>query len=272
MECNEYREQFTQFLGGNLSQVESKAFSEHLEKCNECRAEFQKFSQLWNLLGEMPVPEPSAAMKTEFNEMLSGYKNQNSGQYITFTRKLEELFGFINGRLIARPAFGILMLIIGLIAGYLVHNPAGMISSQNNQIDSLSSQVSEMKQLIMLSLLQDQSASRRIQAVSYTDEIPVLNRKIMDALFTTLNEDPNVNVRLATLEALAKMADDPNVREGLIRSIELQDSPIMQSAIADLMVKLREKKSVNELQKLLERKDINQMVKVNIENSIQKLI
>lgn len=272
MECNEYREQFTPFLSSSLSPNESKAFSEHLEKCNECRNEFQHFSQLWNLLGEMPVPEPSTAMKMEFNEMLSGYKNKYSVKPISFTRKLEEMFGSFSRRLITRPVFGILMLMIGLITGYMVHNPDGMISSQNNQIDSLSSQVSEMKQLIMLSLLQDQSASRRIQAVSYTDEMPVLNRKIMDALFTTLNEDPNVNVRLATLEALAKMADDPNIREGLIRSIELQDSPIMQSAIADLMVKLREKKSVNELQKLLEREDINQMVKVNIEKSIQKLI
>ncbi len=28
-------------------------------------------------------------------------------------------------------------------------------------------------------------------------------------LFTTLNEDPNVNVRLATLEALVKLAGEP---------------------------------------------------------------
>ena len=94
----------------------------------------------------------------------------------------------------------------------------------------------------------------------------------MDALFTTLNEDPNVNVRLATLDALVKLAHDPKVREGLVRSIDLQDSPIMQSAIADVMVKLQEKSSVQYLQKLLGKKDLNQMVKINIEKSIQKLI
>jgi HD superfamily phosphohydrolase YqeK len=55
-------------------------------------------------------------------------------------------------------------------------------------------------------------------------------------------------------------------------SINLQESPLMQSAIADAMVKLREKSSVEFLQKLLNKKDLNQMVKHNIEKSIQKLI
>jgi HEAT repeat protein len=151
-------------------------------------------------------------------------------------------------------------------------NQPGKMAAQNRQIDSLSSQISEMKEIMMLSLLQDQSASRRIQAVSYTEDMTSLDKKISDALFTTLNEDTNVNVRLATLEALAKMADSPVVREGLIRSIALQNSPIMQSAIADVMVRLHEKKSVGQLRQLLERQDLNQMVKVNIEKSIQQLI
>jgi hypothetical protein len=129
-----------------------------------------------------------------------------------------------------------------------------------------------MKQVMLLSLLHDPSASQRIRAVSYTDEISNVSLKVIDALFTTLNGDPNVNVRLATLEALIKLSGEPRVREGLVRSIDLQDSPIIQSAIADAMVKLQEKSSVKSLQKLLKRKGLNQMVKINIGKSIQKLI
>ena len=124
----------------------------------------------------------------------------------------------------------------------------------------------------MLSLLQNPSASQRIRAVSYTEEITNVDMKVISALFTTLNEDANVNVRLATLEALVKLASEPMVREGLVKSIALQDSPLMQSAIADAMVKLQEKSSVKSLQDLLHKKGLNQMVKINIEKSIQKLI
>jgi HEAT repeat protein len=129
-----------------------------------------------------------------------------------------------------------------------------------------------MKQVMMLSLLQDPSASQRIRAINYTEDIGNVNLKVISALFTTLNEDPNVNVRLATLDALIKLAGEPKVREGLVRSIDLQDSPLMQSAIADAMVKLQEKSSVQSLRNLLNKKGLNQMVKVNIEKSISKLI
>ena len=124
---------------------------------------------------------------------------------------------------------------------------------------------------MMLSLLQNPSASQRILAVGYTEEISTVNNKVIDALLTTLNEDPNVNVRLMTLEALVKYSEAPRVREGLVQSISLQESPLLQSAIADVMVKLQEKKSVQSLQKLLHKKDLNQMVKLKIEQSIHKL-
>jgi HEAT repeat protein len=68
------------------------------------------------------------------------------------------------------------------------------------------------------------------------------------------------------------LSAEPSVREGLVRSIENQESPIVQAAIADVMVKLNEKSSVEELKKLLGRKDLNEAVKINIEQSIQKLI
>jgi hypothetical protein len=47
---------------------------------------------------------------------------------------------------------------------------------------------------------------------------------------------------------------------------------LMQSAIADVMVKLQERRSIKSLQKLLNKKDLNGMVKIKIEQSIRKLI
>jgi hypothetical protein len=46
---------------------------------------------------------------------------------------------------------------LGLFCGYILHQPDRTARSYNRQIDSLSSQVSDMKQVMMLSLLQDPS-------------------------------------------------------------------------------------------------------------------
>ncbi len=68
---------------------------------------------------------------------------------------------------------------------------------------------------------------------------------------------PNVNVRLTTLEALTHFARDPVVREGLIQSILQQESPLVQAALADVMLKLQEKRAIQPFKKLLQQKDLN---------------
>jgi len=272
MECKDYREQFPLLFAGRADQKLVGLIENHLESCEECRLEFETAGKIWDLMGEIPQAEPPASMKVGFEAILSNYKKELVERRNPVNDLLDTIREYWYLR--ARPnlAFSIILLVVGLTTGYLFHKPAQTTVAYSRQIDSLSSQVSEMKQLMMLALLQDPSASQRIRAVSYTEDMSSVNRKVIDALFSTLNEDPNVNVRLATLEALVTLADEPMVREGLVRSINLQESPVMQSAIADIMVKLQEKSSVQSLQKLLGKKDLNKMVKTKIENSIQKLI
>jgi hypothetical protein len=272
MECKDYREQFSLLLTNSLDENERSRIENHLSACEECTREFEGAKKVWDLMGEIPQPEPSESMSANFNVLLSNYKEQLVVRKNPFDGWINKFRQYWMLQAQPRLAFSILLIALGLSGGYILHQPGQSVVSYNRQIDSLSSQVSDLKQVMLLSLLHDPSASQRIRAVSYTDDISKVNYKVIDALFTTLNSDTNVNVRLATLEALVKLADDPKVREGLVRSINLQDSPIMQSAIADVMVKLQEKSSVQFLQKLLVKKNLNQMVKINIEKSIQKLI
>jgi hypothetical protein len=272
MECKDYREQFTLMLTDFPNQGSFTEDENHLAGCADCRKEFNTLKKIWDLMGEIPQPQPSAEMQAEFSDILADFKKEMIPKINPSPEWIIRLKEWLYFQLRPSLTASILLVAAGLISGYLLHQPRQSAISYSRQIDSLSSQVSEMKQLMMLSLLQDPSASKRIQAVAYTDEMSNVNLKVIDALFTTLNDDPNVNVRLATLEALVKLADEPKVREGLIRSINLQDSPLMQSAIADVMVKLSEKSSVQSLQELLRKKDLNKMVKLNIQKNIDKLI
>ncbi|MEO7530876.1 MAG: HEAT repeat domain-containing protein, partial [Sediminibacterium sp.] len=108
--------------------------------------------------------------------------------------------------------------------------------------------------------------------VSYSSEIKSANKEVVDALLSTLNNDENVNVRLVTLEALSQYANDAAVREGLVQSIIQQDSPLLQAALADVMLKLQEKSSVQSFRKLLQNKDLDHSIRGKIEQTITKLI
>ncbi|MGE5427315.1 MAG: HEAT repeat domain-containing protein [Methylococcaceae bacterium] len=272
MECKDYREQFTSLLTDSLPEAERRELVSHLESCAGCREELEEVKKIWELMGDVEQPEPSPVMRANFKAMLSDYKKETQAKKNPFGVWGERLRQFLSLQVQPRLAYSLLLVAIGLIGGYYLHRPETSAMAYNQQIDSLASQVSEMKQVMMLSLLQDPSASQRIRAVSYTEEISNVDLKVISALLTTLNEDPNVNVRLATLDVLTKLAGEPKVREGLVRSINQQDSPIMQTAIADVMVKLQEKSAVDSLQKLLNKKNLNKMVKSKIEKSIQILI
>ena len=124
---------------------------------------------------------------------------------------------------------------------------------------------------MVLSLLENPSATERLQAVSMSTQLPDPDNQVIDALLTTLNYDPNTNVRLVTLEALTKYAHTPRVRQGLVKALAHQDSPILQLALADLMVKLQEKRSLQSLRQLLRQRGLVPEVKTKVEHSIRTL-
>jgi predicted anti-sigma-YlaC factor YlaD len=273
MGCEYYKEQFTLLLTDSLDRTRREALENHLTVCMDCRKEFNEAKKVWDLMGEVPEPIPSDTMRSRFSALLNNFKKQrqaNNNFLHDWIIKLREylLLQVVQPRLV----FTILIAGIGFVAGLLLNRNGQTAVAYTRQIDSLSAQVSEMQQMIMFTLLQDPSASQRIRAVGYTVKIGQANSRIIDALLTTLNEDPNVNVRLAALESLVRYAEEPRVREGLIQSLTSQESPLLQSAIADVMVKLQEKKSIQNLQKLLLREDLNKMVKTKIEQSIDRLI
>lgn len=271
MKCEQYEEKLIGLLNNELTPAEQAELEKHLETCVACSAELASMKPMWELMGTMEAPEPSAHMRVKFNAMLETYKESVEDQK-------ESAWSNINNRLNSlwhwQPrwtlAYSLMIILIGFGGGYLLF--AGKGSKQDQQLQALTSQVHELKQTMMLALLENPSASERIRGVSYTSEIKHADKEVIDALLATLNNDPNVNVRLSTLDALAHLASHPEVREGLIKSIAQQDSPLMQSAIADVMLKLQEKRSVKSFRELLKQKDLNPGVRDKIKETITQLI
>jgi len=126
--------------------------------------------------------------------------------------------------------------------------------------------------MMMINMLEKESATERLKAVSLTQGMDEASNKVTNALLQTLNGDENVNVRLAALEALKPYVKDEFVRASLIRSIPEQESPLVQIALAELMVAIQEKSSVKALEKVLHSNKTPRDVKKRIKQSIEVLI
>ena len=268
MKCD--KERVTHWLNNQLTDAERQEFEVHLADCTACQQEVKEATKVLNGMKQIQVPEPSADMEVRFLGMLDAFKQsvvKKDNVWKSFISRLQQLWSF-QPKL--QLAYSIVLLMLGITVGYLFLNKSPKDNSKE-QIATLSSKVEDMRQMMMLSLLENPSASERLRAVSYTEEITNVNEQIIDALLRTLNEDPNVNVRLVTLEALIKYGNQPRVREQLIRSIAKQESPLVQSALADIMIKLQEKRSVSAFKLLLKNTGIDNPVKPKIEKTITQL-
>jgi hypothetical protein len=89
-------------------------------------------------------------------------------------------------------------------------------------------------------------------AVSQVMEMEKPDDEIVQALVKTMNEDVNTNVRMAALDALSKFHQDPQVRKELVKSLAKQKDPVVQIALIQLMVQMKEIGVVKDLQKIVD--------------------
>jgi predicted anti-sigma-YlaC factor YlaD len=272
MNCDYTKGKLTDWLNNNLEKGEQMAINRHLAECVSCQEEFAADKQIWDGMAKIRIPEPKEAMRTNFYTMLDEFKEaEKAAARFSFQSMMESIREFVLPQWTVQVGFSLLLVGLGWVIGNRTSRSKVDATAYQQRIETLASQVQDMKSTMMLSLLENPSATERLRAVGYTSEITKADDRVLEALFATLNNDPNVNVRLVTLEALTQYAGDASVREGLVKSLALQESPMVQVALADVMVKLQEKRSVKALKTLLQKEDLNDLVKVKIEQTIKDL-
>jgi predicted anti-sigma-YlaC factor YlaD len=272
MNCEHTKDQLTNWLNGRLSNAERMVVEKHLSQCPECQEEFASGKVLWDSLAQIKVPEPNESMRVNFYAMLDDFKSaEKKSQPFSLQDVIARIRDFVLPQWTVQVAFSLLLVGLGWVIGNKTSHSKESATAYQQQIETLATQVEDMKSTMMLSLIENPSATERLRAVGYTTEIADADERVIEALFTTLNNDPNVNVRLVTLEALTQFAAKPMVREQLVKSLAVQDSPMVQVALADVMVKLQEKSSVKALKKMLRKDGIDDLVKTKIEQSIKDL-
>lgn len=156
-----------------------------------------------------------------------------------------------------------------LFGGILLGN--FMDSGQSNQINDLAMQLQETEETMMSILLEKKSSTERLKAVHISQGMNDVSEQVINMLLKTLNRDPNVNVRLAAIETLSSYAEKPVVREGLIKSIQNQQAPMVLLALAELMVILEDERSVEEFQELMNSTEVPQEIQNELNEKIKML-
>ncbi len=274
MSCERMREQIPECLAGRLDDAARERFIAHLDTCSACRAEVAQLGVVWRGMESVALPEPDAAMRSRFLEVLEAYQagmQQAQERAIVSANRGGRIFAWWPTRTAWQAALAAALVIVGGLAGRYVAAPPAASPAANTEVAQLKGQVENLRQLVALSLLQEQSPSSRIQGASYSYKMNQPDRQVEQALLHAMNHDSNVNVRLSAVDALEKYAANPEIRRALVDAVPVQDSPLVEIALIDLLVQIDDRDALPAFRKLAREPQVDADVRQRATWAIGKL-
>lgn len=270
MDIKEFEKLLPDYVLGMLPLETAMEMKQFVNINKKAKSLWKEWSTLHEALDDV-TSKPSPNMDSGFYEMLNASEDRpiSNGTESSFVVPSKPFY------LISYAAAAALVLFIGFWVGKKWNNSGDEIVIETSQITAIEAAEKETEAVrtqLVISLADQPSASKRLEALSEVNKLNEATDKVIAALFKMLNTDTNVNVRLAAVTSLSKYVENPKVREGLVMSITQQESPLVQIALAELMVTLQEQKSINSMETLLQKPDINDAVKHKLEESIKQII
>lgn len=267
MKCEEITEFLPEYLQGRLDGKQSAGISEHLENCAECADQVA----IWKKLALLPDAQPSPTSRARFEAMLDAYRSARGemAEARWEAPKRARLWEALNW--LSRPAGVLAWSAVVLALGVFIGTRVGRSDSHSQEIAQMHSELATTRQLVALSMLQQQSASERLQGVTWTRREEQLDPQVLSALLRTLRYDPSVDVRLAALDALSRHGAQPQVHKSVADTLPEQQSPLVQVALIDLLLEWRDPEARQRLHNLEQSPNLNPTVRQRADWAISKL-
>jgi HEAT repeat protein len=285
MKCKDIQAKLIDFLDGKLDAASAAEIQEHLPACAACSREAEELRELLTNMSDSTLETPPAALRDSFTVMLQSELNMQATTNIIEEFPMEtqppKMQPSKTGTDIVRssPLVGLssplwrvaaaVILVAGGIGIGMTLRPKPAEPSAKDEIADMRKELKEMKEEVLFNLINDESASQRIKAVSYVDGMASPDLPVIGALVNTLNHDKSVNVRLASLYSLARFADRQAVRDSLVNSLKLQTDPIVQVVLINLLGEKRETRAIAPIKEIMTNKKTLQEVKDAAQRSLR---
>lgn len=244
------------FIDNKLNSVDRHHIEQELVRNPEAYKLYEELKEVMHLMDRSARLEPTQKLKNNFEALI---QEELKAEKKTKTIFFQPTF--------FKVAAAVALLLLAGAIGFYIKQQNDIIAKRDEELKVLQLQTQQM-----LSMMgNDQSASQRIQGVNVSLNFAKADDAIVEALVKTMNEDPNSNVRLAALEALSRFINEKKVRQELVKSLEKQKDPVVQIQLIQLLVKIKEKGVVDDLQKIVDDEGTMHAVKDEAYSAIMKL-
>ncbi|WP_051719018.1 zf-HC2 domain-containing protein [Hymenobacter sp. IS2118] len=274
--CHELEALLPAYAERSLPAAEAERVAAHLTTCPGCQLQVKQLRALTDDL-DAALPEvPRTALRANFMALLEEQKallQPVAAAPAAPPARVVSMWPSALAGTWLRVAASIVLLAAGVMLGrQLSWGPRGGDSVAATAADAAASGKMEQVKLRQALAGSAVSASDRIRLVASSGKESEPGDPTVQVLLNTLNFDASPNVRLAACEALYRLRDDPRVREGLVHALAIQTDPNVQITLIDMVVSMRVRRAVPQLERLAKRADALPVVRAQAEAGIGKLI
>ena len=197
-------------------------------------------NELWKLLGNIEAEEPSAHLRQGF------YRKLERASRPTPMARLRDLLGFSGniGWITATAC-----LLVGLGSGQLLGNTG---QGDGDRLAALEQNVALLNRDLILDRLDNDTASKRLRGVLDASQVAGDDAEITRALLLRATEDRVQSVRTAAITALGPQLSTPSVSKEFMELLQQTESPLVQLALVDIVLRNGDEQQVLRLLELAE--------------------
>lgn len=212
--------------------------------------------QLWRDLEGLPQEAPSQRLRRRFYDELEHAD-----------RRLHRRRRWLS--LLSAPALAAAMgcVFVGVMVGLLLKSPP---APQHAELAQLQQQVAILNRNLVLDRLENDSASKRLLGVIEASDLAGHDPEITRALLERATDDRVHSVRSAAIDAIGPRLGTPSVGDELMASLEKAQSPLVQLALADLVLRYGNPKQLEQLLQLSERGQLHPDVAKHVKSSVSR--
>ena len=259
MECEVVQAHLPDHLARTVPASVAADIAAHLQECGACAAEYAAIADTWQRLRAIPAAEPdTASMQSRFEAGLREYVLEH--QTARPRRRTLASYGL-------QFAAAAALVVLGVLIGRETTPP----SAPDPQIAALRDELRDTREMVAVSLLQQQSATERLKGVSWSNQIEDAGMSLTSALLDVLIHDPNVNVRISAIDALKRFAEREDVRRGALEALPRQTSPVVQVALIDFVVEKNGREAAAALRRLANDPMANETVRMRAALGLKQL-
>jgi hypothetical protein len=270
MTCQDVTLATPDYLTGEIDAETASRVRAHLADCASCREELEGLSETWTRLGVLADERPSPRLRESFYAMLEAHPRDVDGDAPLTGRPVRLRAWRVAPRWALASAAAVLAIGLGFGLGLWTRSAARGPGAP--EVAQMRTEIDGLRQQVSLALIGQSSAGERLRGVALVSQVRRPEESLLTGLLELVDNDPNVNVRLSAVDALYLFSGNPRIREGLARSLQRQTSPVVQIALIDLIVGIREKQAAEALRKLVDDQRVRPEVRQRARSAIEKIL